>query len=1229
MKRRAVPHPRTLANVSKGKHQEIPEDDADQDIEDDGMDVTQLGQAEDNSETSEDGEDEAIIDDDNESDEEYGGEDRMEWDGMGENGMGRSKHQKSDVAPPTTKDIKMINEASDLFGSNAFKLKINALMSALAPKASHVAPLEKCLFDIHAVISNLAEVIPQHPIRAAEALQGQGVTVVYPSPPPTEETNWKVGFSKPTDIKVVGSWANKVSVPAIDGRGLDIDLALEMPADLFQAKDHLNCRFFHKRAFYLAVIAAALVSSPKLSLDVMYDSPQADARRTCITLRQKPTTSPSDFSKLNATIRICLCLSPNTTPIAINRLSPSHSNLRLAATGKSDNLPGDIRPTPLYNNILLQSLTPITHLLAIYQYKSHIPAFSEALALLRVWANQRGFAARGKRIIRGFEAIGGAWWGFLLGMLVYGEGPGADGKPGIRRKPLGTGLSSYQLFRGAMDYLANRDFSTESVFMKSNESIKFPASEFISPNTAAFVDPSTIFNFLAGVPLESLRLLRHDAKATLRTLDQDGDAFDWTFMRDLRDLSTRFDVIIRIDISGATPRAESALDILEHGSRTNALLNSLMSTIRHALNTRITHCAILHSSSAPRPLDEPTPSSPTTVEIGLLLDPFEASRLVDHGPAAGDEAAGAEFREFWGPKAELRRFKDGSIVESVVWEVPNPDDRIHIPVMVVQHILDLHFGVPKSQATAVQAAYDPFLRSQIPSVGTGAAFRQALVSFDELFRTIKDLGDLPLSISQISPASEYLRYTSVHPATPLDSQRFPNLPDNARYIPAIDVILTFEGSTRWPEDLAAIQKVKLAFLEQIARAMSGQKVVRHAAVVLDADAGIIEDNCALELITLAGYAFRGRIHCDIERSLLEKFIAPKQKHWSVPTAYDVTKAQAKSALVIYKRRFVYGLQHHSAIAALQQRCPSYGPTTRLIKRWLGAHMLAPYVPIEIIELVCAHVYLCPGPFDAPVTAPTGFARVIRLLKEWNYGETPLYVPQYTGAGADPGVSVNFPTDKKAQADQAFRSRVGVVGWTVVTEEDPSGILFGSVLGPKGLIAARIRQVATATWECLDSGMTAGTLDVTALFQHPLDDYDFVIHLNPSLLPRHSQATHYDHTKRLSEASAYKNPDALHASTYGQAPRIDFDPAALLYQDLKRIYADTALFFYDPIGGDVIGGLWYPQIRNPRPFKVYAGYSTLAVGGEGKKPMVTLNEKAVLSEIERLGSGLITKIVRAA
>lgn len=76
----------------------------------------------------------------------------------------------------------------------------------------------------------MSPVASQHPQRAADALKENGIAVTFPSPPPTEETNWKVAFSKPTDIKVVGSWANKVSVPAKDGEGFSVDLALQMPS---------------------------------------------------------------------------------------------------------------------------------------------------------------------------------------------------------------------------------------------------------------------------------------------------------------------------------------------------------------------------------------------------------------------------------------------------------------------------------------------------------------------------------------------------------------------------------------------------------------------------------------------------------------------------------------------------------------------------------------------------------------------------------------------------------------------------------------------------------------------------------------------------------------------------------------------------------------------------------------------------------------------------------------
>lgn len=54
------------------------------------------------------------------------------------------------------------------------------------------------------------------------------------------------------------------------------------------------------------------------------------------------------------------------------------------------------------------------------------------------------------------------------------------------------------------------------------------------------------------------------------------------------------------------------------------------------------------------------------VVVGLDLDGSRAARLVDRGPPADDAVLAPAFRSFWGEKSELRRFKDGAIVEAVL-----------------------------------------------------------------------------------------------------------------------------------------------------------------------------------------------------------------------------------------------------------------------------------------------------------------------------------------------------------------------------------------------------------------------------------------------------------------------------------------------------------------------------------------------------------------------------------
>lgn len=137
-------------------------------------------------------------------------------------------------------------------------------------------------------------------------------------------------------------------------------------------------------------------------------------------------------------------------PISTHRLSPSHSNIRINTTQSDATKPPHLA-TPIYNTALLMALTPKTQLLVTHSLKETSPAFTDALTLLRVWANQRGYGPGSRLCVRGF-ADRGTWWSALLGLLIAGE-ERAGASKSSKRKPLGRGLSSYQLFRGALDFL--------------------------------------------------------------------------------------------------------------------------------------------------------------------------------------------------------------------------------------------------------------------------------------------------------------------------------------------------------------------------------------------------------------------------------------------------------------------------------------------------------------------------------------------------------------------------------------------------------------------------------------------------------------------------------------------------------------------------------------------------------------------------------------------------------
>lgn len=110
-------------------------------------------------------------------------------------------------------------------------MQIDELVPNVRPKYHKSAPLDKFLLSLYTFLNSLPSIPPKHPLVASKELsqKGKGVAVPYPLPNPTEATNWKVSYEKPSEVMLVGSWVNKTSVKAKDGGKFGVDVAVIMP----------------------------------------------------------------------------------------------------------------------------------------------------------------------------------------------------------------------------------------------------------------------------------------------------------------------------------------------------------------------------------------------------------------------------------------------------------------------------------------------------------------------------------------------------------------------------------------------------------------------------------------------------------------------------------------------------------------------------------------------------------------------------------------------------------------------------------------------------------------------------------------------------------------------------------------------------------------------------------------------------------------------------------------
>lgn len=574
--------------------------------------------------------------------------------------------------------------------------------------------------------------------------------------------------------------------------------------------------------------------------------------------------------------------------------------------------------------------------------------------------------------------------------------------------------------------------------------------------------------------------------------------------------------------------------------------------------------------------------------IGVVFDPVHMPRQMEFGPPAEEQKEAARFRQFWGDKAELRRFKDGSILECIEWSSKLP---LQICEEITHYALQRHLKITKDQVTTVGGAFSSIISLSHLDKSAFDSARQAFQNFE---RDIRNLEELPLQIKQLSPTSSSARYASIEP---------PLMGYHKGSIELMDVNLYFEASSKWPENLTAIQEAKVEFLIDIDRRLTkaNEKITTYLGRE-NKELGI-ESLAFLDIIYENGAAFRLRIHCDLEEKLLERQVKNK-------TLEPRIREEAEEAFE--KLNWLYNALplHTQTVATFCTRFPALSPTIRLVKHWFNSHKLTGHVREELVELFVLHAFLQPYPWRQPTSVITGLLRTLFFLSKWDWREEALIVDTAEDLSEDDRSSVRHDLQTWRKRDPNMSDKV----LFVATSNDRSGLAY-TRNGPSKLVASRMTHLAKAACKLVrEKGIH---LDPSLLFETSLQDYDILFHLSSKAIKNIIRETAVESSGR--KHSQFKNLDTLTASV--PLP-IRAHPTDVFMEELERVYEDSLLFFRGSADDAVVAALWNPRLQKQK-FRAGLPYNFHSVGGDGDQ--VEVNRKAVLLEIARAGGDMIKKI----
>lgn len=1045
----------------------------------------------------------------------------------------KAKKLKSDKL--TAAEINELKETEDLYHSNLFRMQIDETLKEVKLKSKEREFVTKW-------VSTFKKFLGKLPIEDVTNLSThKSYPIKYKQM--DEGKKLQMSFHPPKDVSLYGSYSIDTNI----GSKSQVDVFVTMPNEVLKRDDFLNQNYIHKKALYLFHIAQKLIEKGSLGEDIKLINLKNDPLKPVLNIEA------DDFIVVVTAI-------PCEDFFKLSRFVPQNNNIKFKKGDES------VVPTPHYNFEVLYDCTIERNQQILMKEISGHENVRNAVKLLKIWAHQRQFDT-------GFHPFNG----FIISCYVLNL---------LKLRKIYPTMSSYQIIRLFWNHFGHSklDHAGISLCKEKNITTQPTIQEFHKFYDLVLVDSSGYCNVMSLLSVDLYRRVREECLSAIQMLDNKSiNSFHQLFLTNIP-FYIQYDHIVAIKLDqkmyeNIVERHGSAGEKIDFHNSTYPLLRKLvMNVLRKGLNDRVTSIVPVSQNNN------------IELIVGLILNPENAFSIVDKGPQSNEPEAD-EFRKFWGEKAEIRRFKDGSITETVLWcpsNAPIGEKRL-ICQKIVLFVLKHHFHIISDKVNYVAQQFDVTIRIIFNEMNETNEERSLVVikTFDELSKELRALNDLPLEIVSVLGIDSTFRYSDVSP--PLDNGSVTKrgfitkqLKGRFRAPKVLNAIIQLSPSGKWPDDLDAMKRIKGAFYIEIEKKMKEQ--FPDTTVSVNAESIEVMKNKLL---------FRLKIVHPKEVALAKQEISTTNNLTKLyKTNEHSLRLELEGTMLPKLTSSLHGLHH---------QCPSFGATAAIAKRWLYSQMIDSFLwPDEVTELLVAEMLIKNVPMSPALQPQTGFIRFLHQLANLNH-ESEMVVVNFND---------EISTEEIETLEREFQTnRKKFPPLFIVTSCDFQNYGLWSSRAPSVNILQRVRMLAQHSIDIIAENFTKLTTNIVRdLFTPSFAGYDVVINVKDEFVKRHDVVL-----KNLAHFKAVKYEER-------SAPAAGVNFVESFLNELREAYDEFALFFYNPIGGYKIAILWKPSVHETREF------STSHINGcklDGDRVRVNIN--AILKDIEIIGDGLIDSI----